>query len=421
MKIRFLLIAFLFVFTCSADNEDALRKQVQEVLKQTPLIDGHNDLPWQLHEKFKNHLDQVDLNDTTKLKEPFHTDIPRLRVGMVGGQFWSVYVSVEVKGAEAIRSVLEQIDVVDRFVEAYPQAFEMAYTAADIRRIHAKGKTASLIGIEGGHCIDNSLAVLRQLYRCGARYMTLTHWSNTNWADAATADPEHNGLTPFGEQVVKEMNRLGMLVDLSHVSEKAMNKALDVVQAPVIFSHSSVRAISGHPRNVPDEVLKRLPQNGGVVLINFAPGFVSEEVRQYNARLDAEEARLKALYLGNPDGMKEQLEEWKKQNPSPRATLAQVADHIDSIRKVAGIDNIGIGSDFDGIDTTPAGLEDVSKYPNLFVELMKRGYSKQDIAKIAGENVLRAMKKTEEVAARLKKEKPAADALIEEVDKIATP
>jgi membrane dipeptidase len=251
--------------------------------------------------------------------------------------------------------------------------------------------------------------------------MTLTHWDNTPWADAATDDPEHDGLTAFGQQVVKEMNRLGMLVDLSHVSEKTMNKALDVVQAPVIFSHSSVRSISGHPRNVPDDVLRRLPQNGGVVMINFAPSFISEEARQYSAKKDAEEARLKAINLGNPDGLKQQFDEWKKNNPPPPVTISQVADHIDYVRKIAGVDSIGIGSDFDGIEQTPVGLEDVSKFPDLFVELLKRGYTKQDIAKIAGENVLRVMKTAESVAARLQKEGPANDALIDEVDQKTQP
>ncbi len=319
-------------------SQQVLLNQVREVLKKTPLIDGHNDLPWKLYKTFQNHLGQIDLNDTSKLVPLFHTDVVRLRSGMVGGQFWSVYVPVEVLGADAIRSVLEQIDVVDRFVELYPQAFEMAYTAADIERIHAKGKVASLIGVEGGHCIDNSLAVLRQLYVCGARYMTLTHWSNTRWADSATDDPKYNGLTPFGEQVVKEMNRLGMLIDLSHVSAVTMNKVLDITQSPVIFSHSSVRSISSHPRNVPDDVLKRLPSNGGVIMVNFAPPFVSEDVRQYNARKDAEEARLKTICVGNPDGLKEQFEAWIQKNPAPNATLSQMADHIDFIRKIAGID-----------------------------------------------------------------------------------
>jgi membrane dipeptidase len=421
-NISLLLAAIVSLFFIASSyaaspSDEALLKQVKEVLKKTPLIDGHNDLPWKFHEKFKNHVGQADLNDTTKMDPPLHTDIPRLRAGMVGGQFWSVYVPVDLPGAEAIRSVLEQIDVVDRYVQRYPEAFELAYTASDIERIHAKGKVASLMGIEGGHCIDNSLAVLRQLYVCGARYMTLTHWSDTDWADAATDDPKHNGLTPFGEQVVKEMNRIGMLVDISHVAAVTMNKVLDVTQAPVIFSHSSVRAISGHPRNVPDDVLKRLSANGGVVMVNFAPSFVSEEVRQYNANLDAEEARLKAINIGNPDALKEQLEAWKQKNPSPHATLSQVADHIDYMRKVAGIDHIGIGSDFDGIETTPVGLEDVSKYPDLFVELMKRGYTKDEIAKIAGANVLRAMKTVESVAAKLQKESAASDVLIDEIDK----
>jgi membrane dipeptidase len=413
----FVLLFFALSGYAAQPSDEVLLKQVKEVLKKTPLIDGHNDLPWKYHEKFKNHVGDLDLNATTKLDPPLQTDIARLRAGMVDGQFWSVYVPVEVQGAEAIRSVLEQIDVVDRFVQRYPETFELAYTAADIERIHAKGKIASLKGIEGGHCIDNSLPVLRQLYVCGARYMTLTHWSDTDWADSATDAPKHNGLTPFGEQVVKEMNRIGMLVDISHVAAITMNKVLDITQAPVIFSHSSVRAISSHPRNVPDDVLKRLKTNGGVVMVNFAPSFVSEEVRQYSANMDAEEARLKTLNIGNPDAAKEQLEAWKQKNPAPKATLSQVADHIDYMRKVAGIDHIGIGSDFDGIETTPVGLEDVSKYPYLFVELMKRGYTKEEIAKIAGGNVLRVMKTVEAVAARLQKQTPASDALIEEVDK----
>ncbi|MCI0612730.1 dipeptidase, partial [bacterium] len=276
---------------------------------------------------------------------------------------------------------------------------------------------ASLIGVEGGHCINNSLAVLRQLYSLGARYMTLTHWNNTDWADAATAGPKHNGLSPFGEQVVREMNRLGMLVDLSHVSAETMNKVLDVTKAPVIFSHSSARSISHHPRNVPDDVLKRIPQNGGVVMVNFAPSFISEENRLYNGEEEAEKARTKQLMPGDPDGAAKLVEEWKQKNPEPKATLQQVADHIDHIRKVAGIDYIGLGSDFDGITSTPTGLEDVSKYPDLLGELMRRGYSKQDIQKIAGLNVLRALRKTEQVAAELQRTATPSDVLIEEVQK----
>jgi len=411
-----LAASFSFSANVNKTNEQ-LMKEVQEILKQTPLIDGHNDLPWQLHEKFFNHLDRVNLMDTTKIDPPFHTDIPRLHKGMVGGQFWSVYVPVELKGSDAIKAVLEQIDVTKRFVLRYPDAFEMAYTASDIERIHAKGKVASLMGIEGGHCINNSLAVLRQLYAAGARYMTLTHWNNTDWADSATDAPAHAGLTPFGRQVVKEMNRLGMLVDLSHVSAETMNRALDVAEAPVIFSHSSAHAISPHPRNVPDDVLKRLAANGGVVMVNFAPSFVSKAAWEHEAAKSAEEARLKAMMIGSTDeAIQAKVDEWEKANPGPRATLSQVADHIDYIRKTAGIDHIGIGSDFDGITKTPLGLEDVSHYPDLFVELLRRGYSRQEVSKIAGANVLRVMKAVEQVAARLQKEHPASDASIEDLD-----
>lgn len=408
-------LCVLLLFAClsfGADEAD----QVRQILKETPLIDGHNDLPWQYHDNWKNHINQVDLrSDTSKLKTPLHTDIARLRKGGVGGQFWSVYVPVDYTGPKAVQGVLEQIDDVYRFTKMYPDVFEMAYTASDVERIHKQGKIASLIGVEGGHCINNSLAVLRQLYALGARYMTLTHWSNTDWADAATAGPQYHGLSPFGEQVVREMNRLGMLVDLSHVSAETMNSVLNITKAPVIFSHSSARAISHHPRNVPDDVLKRIAENGGVVMVNFAPSFVSEENRLYNGEDEAEKARMKQLMPGDPDGAKKLVEEWEKANPEPKATLQQVADHIDHIRKIAGIDYIGLGSDFDGITSTPTGLEDVSKYPDLLAELMRRGYTKQDIQKIAGLNVLRVLHKTEQVAAELQRSAVASDVLIEEV------
>jgi membrane dipeptidase len=316
---------------------------------------------------------------------------------------------------------MEQIDIVYRLAAMYPDTFEIAYSASDVERINKKGRIASMIGMEGGHSINSSLAVLRQFYRAGARYMTLTHWSNTPWADAATAGPVNQGLSEFGKQVVMEMNRLGMLVDLSHVSAQTMFAVLDITQAPVIFSHSSARSISHHPRNVPDDVLERVTKNGGVVMVNFAPSFVSEEVRQYDGIKEAEAARLKELMPGDPDGAKKLLEEWEKSNPRPKATLAQVADHIDHIRKIAGIDSIGIGSDFDGISMTPVGLEDVSKYPDLFVELMKRGYTKEDIRKIASLNILRVLRKTEETAARLQKSTKPNDALIEEIDQPAKP
>jgi membrane dipeptidase len=405
-------------FWCFAESKAAdqnLADQVRLILRKSPLIDGHNDLPEQLKKRFNNHWDKLDLNDTSKLDPPMHTDIPRLKAGGVGAQFWSVYVSVDLKGADAAQAVLEQIDDVYRMVERYPQTFKIAYTADDIQKIHGSGKIASLIGVEGGHCINNSLAVLRQLYMAGARYMTLTHRSNTDWADAATAPPKFKGLNAFGEDVVHEMNRLGMLIDLSHVSADTMNKVLDISQAPVIFSHSSARAIDPHVRNVPDDVLKRIPQNGGVVMVNFAPSFVSEQVRQYEANKKAQEQLFKSLYLQEDDeAIKKRVAAWAKEHPAPKATLSQLADHIDHIKKVAGVDYIGIGSDFDGIETTSVGLEDVSKFPDLLAELMRRGYTKDEIKKIAGLNLLRALKKTEQIASSLQRNSRASDILFED-------
>lgn len=415
----FILLLLLCVIPGSLfpqDEPDRFLVQARRILKEVPLIDGHNDLPWQIREKFKNHLSQVDLTDTRKLDPPFHTDIPRLKAGMVGGQFWSVYVPAERKGADAVQDVLEQIDIVHRFVQKHPDVFQMAYTANDVLRIHKSGRIASMIGVEGGHSINNSIAVLRQLYERGARYMTLTHWNSNDWADAATSDPKYGGLTRFGEHVVKEMNRLGMLVDLSHVSAETMSDVLSTTRAPVIFSHSSARAISGHQRNVPDDILRRLPDNGGVVMVNYAPPFVSEEARLHYASMKAEEERLKLLHLGDPEQVKAETEAWKKANPEPKVTLAQLADHIDHIRKIAGIDHVGIGADLDGISTTPVGLEDVSTYPALIAELLKRGLSPEEVKKVAGLNVLRVMKKTEAIAATLQKASAPDDTRIEEVD-----
>ena len=397
--------------------DPALVERARALLRAVPLIDGHNDLPWQYHDRVQNHIERIDLaGDTSRLDRPLHTDIRRLKAGGVGAQFWSVYIPVGQAGPGAARAVMEQIDVVARMVQRYPEVFETAAGAADIERIHAAGKIASLIGIEGGHSIENSLAVLRQLYAVGARYMTLTHWKNTDWADAATDRAAHDGLTRFGAEVVREMNRMGMLVDLSHVSEATMNDALDLSAAPVIFSHSSARAICGHPRNVPDAILKRLAANGGVVMVNFAPSFVSETVRAHGAAEDAEKARLEALWPGDKDKIDAGLAEWKKEHPAPRATLAQLVDHIDHIRKVAGIDHVGIGSDLDGIGTTPIGLEDVSCYPALLAELLRRGYSEAEVKKVAGLNLLRALRAAEQAAQRLQQERPPSDALIEELD-----
>ena len=397
--------------------DPALVERARKLLDEVPLVDGHNDLAWEYRKRVQNHLDKIDLKgDTSKLDPPMHTDIPRLRRGGVGGQFWSVYVPVEILGADAVQATLEQIDDVHRLAERYPETFEIARTADDVVRIHKAGRVASLIGMEGGHSIHNSLAALRQLYAAGARYMTITHSKNTDWADSATDEPKHGGLTRFGEEVVREMNRLGMLVDLSHVAPETMKKAIAASAAPVIFSHSSARALVDHPRNVPDDVLRLLAQNGGIVMVTFVPSFVSEEVRAWNAENDAEEARLKALYPGDPDRVKRELDDWHKRKPAPRATLEQVADHVEHVRQVAGIDHVGIGSDFDGITSVPLGLEGVGEYPALFAELLRRGWTDEEIKKLAGLNALRVLREAEGVAQRLKKERPASDALIEELD-----
>jgi membrane dipeptidase len=382
-----------------------------------PLIDGHNDLPWELRQRVSNHLDKLDIaEDTSRLEKPLHTDVPRLKQGGVGGQFWSVYIPSDMGGPQAVGIVMEQIDVVHRLAERHPDAFEIATTADDIERIHKAGKIASLIGMEGGHSIDNSLGVLRQLYAAGARYMTITHSKNNDWADSGTDAPKHKGLTPFGEEVVREMNRLGMLVDLSHVSPDTMKDAMAVSEAPVIFSHSSARAIDAHPRNVPDEILRKLPEDGGVVMVTFVPSFVSEEVRGWNATEDAEEARLKTLHPDSPDAVKKELEAWTKAHPTPRATLAQVADHIEHVRQMAGIDHVGIGSDFDGITSTPVGLDGVEDFPALLAELLRRGWTDEEVKKLVGRNALRVIREAEKTSARLRKERPASDALIQDLD-----
>jgi membrane dipeptidase len=405
----------------AADNDYQAR--VLKVLKQTPLIDGHNDLPWEIRDRFQGRLAAFDLNsDTSKLPYPagaaaLMTDIPRLRAGMVGGQFWSVWVPVDLPGPQAVQTTIEQIDLVKRLASKYPAVFEIAYTAADVRRIHRAGKIASLIGIEGGHQINDSLAVLRQMYELGARYMTLTHVLNTRWADAATDTPAHHGLTPFGEEVVREMNRLGMLVDLSHVSPDTMRAALAVSASPVMFSHSSARALVDHPRDVPDDVLKLTAKNDGVVMVNFFPGYVSAARNQWEADRAAEMARYSSppfggLYIGQPDRAKAAIEAWEREHPMPVTTLEQVADHIEHVRQVAGVDHVGLGSDFDGIPDAPRGLEGVDRYPALLAELMRRGWSDGDVAKVAGENVLRVMAACERVAATLRAARPPSETLI---------
>jgi membrane dipeptidase len=383
-------------------GDAALLTRARALHKQVPLIDGHNDYPWAVRENVQRDIEKLDI---ARAQPTIHTDIERLKAGGVGGQFWSVYTPSDYAGQTAVTATLEQIDIVHQMLRKYPETFELALTAADVERIFKSGKIASLIGMEGGHSIDNSLAALRMFHRLGARYMTLTHSKNTPWADAATDTPQHGGLTPFGEQVVREMNWLGMLVDLSHVSPDTMADAIGVSTAPVIFSHSSARAVNDVPRNVPDNVLQMLPKNGGVVMVTFVPGFLSPKVTAWNGLETAENARLLQQLPSDEAGRKAGIEAWRKANPVPRATVADIANHIDHIKKVAGIDHIGLGGDFDGITSVPEGMEDVSKYPALTAELLRRGYSDEDVKKILGLNILRVMKAAEAVSAKLRKER----------------
>ena len=383
-------------------GDAALMNRARALHKQVPLIDGHNDYPWEARQKAGRDLEKLDI---AKPQPTIHTDIARLKTGGVGGQFWSVYTPSDYAGQTAVTATLEQIDIVHRMVRKYPDTFELALTADDVERIFKRGKVASMIGMEGGHSIDNSLAALRMFHQLGARYMTLTHSKNTDWADSGTDTPTHNGLNAFGEEVIREMNWLGMLVDLSHVSPDTMKDAIAVSAAPVIFSHSSARAINDVPRNVPDDVLQLLPKNGGVVMVTFVPGFLSPKVAAWNKLQTDETNRLLQQSPNDEAARKAGLDAWTKANPAPRATLADAADHIDHIRKVAGIDHIGIGGDFDGITSVPEGLEDVSTYPALTAELLRRGYKDEEVKKILGLNVLRVMRAAEAASAKLRKER----------------
>ena len=396
-------VLWMATLTAQTTPTDALLARAHTLLSESPLIDGHNDYPMALREH--DPAASLDTLDMSKPQPSIMTDLPRLKAGGVGGQFWSVYVPVELQGQAAVTATLGQIDIVYRMLRRYPQSLELALTADDIERAFKSGRIASLIGMEGGHSIDNSLANLRMFYKLGARYMTLTHSSNTPWADSATDTPKFGGLAPFGEEVVKEMNWLGMLVDLSHTSPDTMEDALRVTQAPVIFSHSDARALNDHPRNVPDNILQMLPKNGGIVMVTFVPGFVSPKVNEWNKAQTAEQDRLKALYPNDPAKVKEGVDAWTNANPMPPATISEVADHIDHIRKVAGIDHIGIGSDFDGITQTVQGLSDVSMYPSLVAELLRRGYGDGDVKKILGQNLLRVMREVEKVSKRLQAER----------------
>ena len=385
-----------------AQDEAAARR----ILEGTPLIDGHNDLPWALRQQHGADPHGVDLTTNLAASTALHTDIPRLRAGGVGGQFWSVYVPASLTPVEAAKATFEQIDTVKRLVAAHPDVFELATTADDIERIHGAGRIASLIGMEGGYSIADSLGLLREFHDAGARYMTLTHSATTSWADSATDAPKWGGLNPFGEEVVREMNRLGMMVDLSHVSEETMLDAIRVSEAPVIFSHSSARAVTAHPRNVPDSVLRLLPEDGGVVMVTFVPGFINETVRAWGAARSAEDARLKSLNPGDPDAVTTGMQAWIAANPAPRAGIADVVAHIQHVRDVAGIDHVGLGGDFDGVGSLPDGVDGVDAYPRILAALMAEGWSEADIRKLAGENVLRLMRAVEAVAQRKKGERP---------------
>jgi len=412
MKVQFIpilvIIAMNSIPSRAAGQSDSRLDEVRQILREVPLIDGHNDVPWQ-YRKHSNDFSAIDLErDTSRLDPPMATDIARLREGCVGGQFWSVYVPTTLTGADAVQATLEQIDVVHRMCARYPGTFELALTADDVERIQREGKIASLIGMEGGHSINNSLGTLRMMYRLGARYLTLTHVKNTDWADAAGDEPVHHGLTPFGEDVVREMNRLGMLVDLSHVTDDTMRAALRVTRAPVIFSHSSARALCDHVRNVPDDVLRMTATNGGVVMVCFLPAYTTETERKDDVARHAERKRLEQLQGDNELAIRDGLAAWRKLNPDPHAAaLVDVADHIDHIRKVAGVDHLGLGSDFDGFSGGIRGLEDVSKYPDLLAELLRRGYSREDIKKIAGLNLLRVLRGVERVAKEMQAAAPA--------------
>lgn len=366
------------------------------VLAEFPVVDGHNDLPWALREQVRYDLSRRDLSQDQSAH--LHTDLPRLRAGRVGAQFWSVYVPARLTGDQAVSACLEQIDAVRNLVSRYPEALRLAHTADDLEAARAEGRIASLMGAEGGHCLNNSLGTLRALYELGVRYLTLTHNSTIDWADSATDEPRHGGLSAFGAEVVREMNRCGMLVDLSHVSPDTMRDALRVTEAPVLFSHSSARALCDHPRNIPDDVLAQLPANGGVAMATFVPKFVLPEAVEWTRAAD-ENLRAHGLHpLDTGEEAMRLHRRFEERHPRPLATVSTVADHLDHMREVAGIDHLGLGGDYDGTAFTPVGLEDVAGYPNLVAELLNRGWSAADVGKLTWKNAVRVLRDAEAVA-----------------------
>ncbi len=408
-----ILLTFLMPSPAAGQSNDRALERAKKLLRSTPLIDGHNDLPWEIRQRKEAPKDVAAYDLRTRT--PGHTDLGRLAEGQVGAQFWSIYIPGEIKDSGYAKVQLEQFDIAHRIIARYPDRLTLALSAKDIEDSFKRGRIGSLLGMEGGHAIENSLGALRSYYGLGARYMTLTHNVTLDWADAALDSARNNGLSEFGREVVREMNRLGMLVDLSHVSPATMSDVLDITEAPVIFSHSSAKALTDHGRNVPDSILKRLSRNGGVVMVTFVPAFVSTEVAAWEARAKEQTDAIKEAVSDTAE-QKRRVEEWKATHPQPKATLQQVADHIEHVRKVAGSDHVGIGSDFDGIDTVPVGLEDVSTFPDLFAELIRRGWSDGDLRKLAGQNMLRALRSTEATAARLQKVREPSTKAIEELD-----
>ena len=411
-----ILSALLIVAACAPSPlhaqtavgaNDRYLARAKRILKTTPLIDGHNDLPWRIREDTiaRGNVDAYDL----RTHRPGQTDLDRLRKGMIGAQFWSVYTPGEYRDSGYARVQLEQIDIARRMIEKYPDRLALALSPADIRRDFKQGRLASLLGLEGGHAIEHSLGALRAYYDLGVRYMTLTHNVTLDWADAALDSARHNGLTSFGDSVVHEMNRLGMLVDLSHVSPATMSAALNISQAPVIFSHSGARALVDVSRNVPDSILRRVTKNGGIVMVPFVTGFVSPAVDLYDRATRPARRDLQQKYGNDTAAITRAVKEWRKTHPEPRATLSQVADQIEYVRKVAGADHVGIGGDFDGITEVVQGLEDVSTYPALFAELARRGWPDRDLRKLAGENFLRVFAQAETVAKRMRRQNTAVN------------
>ena len=410
-----LAAALLLAAPAAAQNvsEEQAAATAAAALEAAPVFDGHNDAPGQLRSRENNQINAFDFTDTMDEHDhvggddgAMHTDLVRLKKGKVGAQFWSVYVPHNANEAAAVQQTIEQIDVTKRLIARNPETMRYALTADQVETAMRDGKIASLLGMEGGYSIGSNLGVLRQFHAMGARYMTLTHNFNIPWADSATDAPKHDGLTDFGKDVVREMNRLGMLVDLSHVSEATMMDALDVATAPVIFSHSGARGVTAHPRNVPDSVLKRLPENGGVVMVVALPRFINEKVRQWDARRAGVIAQARVEHLGNPDAAAKAVAAWVAANPEPKSVIGDVADHIDHVREVAGVEHIGIGGDYDGMPIGPEGMEDVSGYPALFTELAKRGYSQAELEMIASRNILRVMRAAEAAAASRADEPP---------------